>query len=195
MPCDERVVRAERAYADDGISRVRVDVRDRREIEVHAGRRELGAERGRDPLGELDVVDDTERAVAGVGAARCSLESGDVAALLVDRDHGVGLLGEEIARQRCQLLAALDVPGVEHDPSEALGQPAQHPVGRPRPLEAGKDAGRGEPLELARHALTAPAVRPNAIFRCTRRKKMTTGIAVSVEAAMRPPQSVARLVP
>ena len=42
---------------------------------------------------------------------------------------------------------------------------------------------------------TAPAVSPNAIFRCTRRKKTTTGIAVSVDAAMSPPQSMFVLVP
>ena len=41
---------------------------------------------------------------------------------------------------------------------------------------------------------TAPAVSPNAIFRCTSRKKMTTGMAVSVDAAMSAPQSVFRLV-
>ena len=41
----------------------------------------------------------------------------------------------------------------------------------------------------------APAVSPNAILRCTMRKKITTGIAVSVDAAMSPSQSVFRLVP
>ena len=45
------------------------------------------------------------------------------------------------------------------------------------------------------HPLTAPDVSPNAIRRWTSRKKTTTGIAVSVEAAIRPPQSVLRLVP
>src|SRR5581483_7016452 len=42
---------------------------------------------------------------------------------------------------------------------------------------------------------TAPAVSPNAILRCTSRKKMTTGIAVSVEPAISAPQSMWRLVP
>ena len=39
------------------------------------------------------------------------------------------------------------------------------------------------------------AVSPNPIFRCTIRKKTITGIAISVEPAIRPPQSVLRLVP
>jgi hypothetical protein len=42
---------------------------------------------------------------------------------------------------------------------------------------------------------TAPAVSPKAIRRWTSRKKMTTGIAVSVDAAISAPQSVFRLVP
>ena len=83
----------------------------------------------------------------------------------------------------------------KHDAAEALGEATAHPVGHRRPLEAGEDAGRGEPLELARHAFTAPAVRPDRIFRCSARKKNTTGIAVSVDAAMSAPQSVALLVP
>ena len=40
-----------------------------------------------------------------------------------------------------------------------------------------------------------PAVSPKAIRRWTSRKKMTTGIAVSVDAAISAPQSVLRLVP
>ena len=47
----------------------------------------------------------------------------------------------------------------------------------------------------AAHPLTAPDVSPNAMRRWTRRKKITTGIAVSVDAAISPPQSVFRLVP
>ena len=85
-----------------------------------------------------------------------------------------------------------------------------NPVGRPRALEPREDAGRREPLERPRssgappgsdpgsdapHPLTEPAVRPNAIFRCTSRKKTITGIAVSVDAAISAPQSVFRLVP
>src|SRR5262249_10358250 len=45
------------------------------------------------------------------------------------------------------------------------------------------------------YPFTAPAVSPNMIRRCTRRKKMITGIAVRVEPAMSAPQSWLRLVP
>ena len=195
MPGDELAVRAERADPDHRVLRVRVDVGDRREIEVDARLGELGPEGGGDLLGELDVVHDPERPVPRVRAAGIRLEPGHVAALLVDRDDEVGLLGAKVVGQRAELLPALDVPGVEHDASEPFGESTAKPVGHGRPLEAGEDAARGESLELAHQALTAPAVRPKAIFRCTRRKKITTGIAVSVDAAMSPPQSVFRLVP
>ena len=46
------------------------------------------------------------------------------------------------------------------------------------------------PVPAGDHALTAPAVRPKTIFRCTSRKKITTGIAVSVDPAISAPQSV-----
>ena len=45
------------------------------------------------------------------------------------------------------------------------------------------------------HAFTAPAVRPKAIFRWTKPKKTSTGIAASTEPAISPPQSTCRLVP
>ena len=83
---DERLVRAERADADDRVLRVRVDVGDRREVEVDADGRQLGAHRRRHPLRELDVVDDAERPVAGIRASGRRFEPRDVAALLVDRD-------------------------------------------------------------------------------------------------------------
>ena len=72
---------------------------------------------------------------------------------------------------------------------------AQEPVGRRLAGEPGQDAGPREPLERGAHPLTEPAVRPKAMRRCTSRKKTTTGIAVSVEAAISAPQSVLRLVP
>ena len=50
------------------------------------------------------------------------------------------------------------------------------------------------PLE-ARHALTAPAVSPNEILRCTSRKKTTTGIAINVDPAISAPKSVCLLLP
>ena len=47
---------------------------------------------------------------------------------------------------------------------------------------------------LGRHPRTAPAVRPNAIRRCTSTKKTTTGSAVSEAAAISGPHSVPRSV-
>ena len=77
------------------------------------------------------------------------LEPGDVAALLVDRDQHVAALGAQVVGERAELLAALDVPRVEDDAAEPLGEPPAHPVGSDRPLEAREDAARGESLELA----------------------------------------------
>ncbi len=134
-------------------------------------------------------------AFPGYELPRRRLEPCHVAALLVDRDDEVLAFRAQLGGQCTELLAALDVPGIEHDAAEPVREAPSHPVGHGRALEAGKDAARRESLEVGHQALTAPAVRPNAILRCTSRKKMTTGIAVSVEAAMSPPQSVARLVP
>src|SRR5207302_7486756 len=86
------------------------------------------------------------------------------------------------------------VVGEERQAAAASRQEAAHPVGDLRPGKAREDARRGELLQIA-HPRTAPEVRPNAIRRCTSRKKTTTGIAVSVEAAISAPQSVWRLLP
>ena len=123
------------------------------------------------------------------------LEPGHVAALLVDPDQRLGPLGADPRAQRRELRPVGDVAGEEHDAAEPTLELAPQPVGRREPLEAREEAGRGEPLEPAAHPLTAPAVSPKAIFRCTIRKKITTGIAVSVAPAISPPQSVWRLVP
>ena len=195
MARDELTVRPERPDPDDRVLRVRVDVGDGCEVEIHAHFGELGADRGSDALRELDIVDDSERAVARIRAPGRRLEPRHVAAFFIDRDQDVRTLGAEVVRERAQLFAALDVPGVQDDSAETLRQPPSNPVRNDRAFEAREDAARGESLELCAHALTAPAVNPKAIFRCTRRKKITTGIAVRVEAAMRPPQSVFRLVP
>ena len=56
-------VRSEGADPDDRIQRIRVDVRDRREVEVHADVGELGADRSGDALGQLEIVDDPQRGV------------------------------------------------------------------------------------------------------------------------------------
>ena len=195
MPGHELGVGAERANSDHGVLRIGVDVGNGREIEIDARSSKLRAERRRHALGEFDVVDDAQRRVARVRAPGRRLEPCDIAALFVDCEHEVGSLGAQIVRQRSELLATFHIPGVQDDPAESIRELPTEPVGHGWSLEPGKDAAGSESLELAAHALTAPAVKPNAIFRCTSRKKITTGIAVSVDAAMSPPQSVFRPVP
>ena len=196
MPRDELPGRTERADPDHRVERVRVHVRDGREVQVHADLGEIRSDRRRHLLGELDVVDGAEGGVSRVGAAGGGLEPRHVAALLVDPDEDGIALRPERSGQGGELLAALDVPREEDDPAEPLPQPTKHPVRRARPLEAREDAREREPVELGGcHPLTEPAVSPNAILRCTSRKKITTGIAVSVDAAISAPQSVFRLDP
>ena len=123
------------------------------------------------------------------------LEPRHVAALLVRRDdQQLRPLGPQRRRQRRHLLGVARCCARRgrrrrgRRPSQRLSQSGRSGRGSP---------GRGRPPRpgsLA-HPRTAPAVSPNAIFRCTIRKKTITGIAISVEPAIRPPQSVLRLVP
>ena len=184
---DEGSVGAERAHADHGVGGVDVDVGDGCEIEVDAGRRKLGRDRRGDALRQLDVVHRPERGVPRVRTARHGVQPRHVAAFLVERDQELGALGAQRARERDELLAIAHVRAEEHDAADALGDELQEPVGRLRPFEAGEEA-----LD---HPRTAPWVRPKAIRRWTSRKKTTTGIAVNVDAAISPPQSVPRAVP
>ena len=174
-----------------GLCGIRVRVRDGREVQVHAGAHELARDRRGDLLGQLDVVDGAERQVPRVRAAAVRLEPGDVAALLVDRDEDVAGLPQP-RRQRRELSGIADVVGEERDPAEPALEPPENPVGDLVAGEARQQAAGGEPLDA--HDLTAPAVRPKAIRRCTSTKKMTTGTAVSVAPAISEPQSVPRSV-
>ena len=175
---DEPGIRAERPDPDDRVQRIRVHVGDRREVEVDADRGEIGADRGGDLLGEVDVVDSAERSVPGVRAPVRRLEPRDVAALLVDGHEKVAALGAQQVVQSPELNAVVDVPRIEHDAPESSREPVANPVGRHVAREAREEARRREALELLAHPLTDPAVSPNAILRWTRRKKTTTGIAV-----------------
>ncbi len=191
----QSAVGAERPDPDHRIRRIDVDVRDRSEIEVHADIHEIPRDRGGDLLGQVDVVHRAERRVARIRASGRTLEARDVAAFLVDRDENIATRLPKRGGQRAKLVSTLDVAREEHDSAEALVQPARDPRRR---LESGKtreETDARQPLEVVCHPLTEPAVNPNAIFRCTSRKKTTTGIAVSVDAAMSAPQSVFRLVP
>ena len=118
------------------------------------------------------------------------LEPRHVAALLVGRDDQLRPLGPQRGRQLGHLLRVRDVLPVEDDAAEPVGQQALQPVGDGLAVEPREEAGR-----RVAQPRTAPAVRPKPIFRCTIRKKTITGIAISVEPAIRPPQSVFRLVP
>ena len=141
-----------------GFSRVRVHVRDRREVDVHADRatarppsppRPAPSARRRRPR--------REPRCRGT-SFRSRLEPRHVAAFLVDRDEHVVALGPQRRGQRRELIPALDVPREEDDAAETSFEPAPHPVGAPRPLEAREDAGRREPLE--RRVSGAPPGRP-----------------------------------
>ena len=191
---DELGVGAEAAHADDGVQGIGVGVRDRGEIQIDARRGKLGGDRACDRLGQGHVVHGAQREVARVGAAVLGLEPRHVPALLVDRDQELGPLGAKGTRQLGELSRIADVVGEEGDPAESPLEPARHPLRDGVAREARLQTGSSEAVELA-HCLTAPAVRPKAIRLCTITKKMTTGRAVSVAAAISVPQSTPRVVP
>ncbi len=157
----------------------------------------LAQRRGNGPcdgLGQRRIVHLAEGQRAGHRAAPRGLESGHVAALLVDRDDG-RVADADGCAELLQLLLVSDVAREQDDPAETPIEVTEQPVRRRFACEAGQDAGAREALERAAHPLTEPAVRPNAMRRWTMRKNTTTGIAVKVEAAINAPQSVLRLVP
>src|SRR5262249_61370171 len=97
------------------------------------------------PGGRWGGGDGADRAgggLGGVGAPRPRLEARDVAALLVDRDQKVVALCAQVGRQIAELLAALDVPRIENDTTQTLGDAAADPGGHGRPFEARETAGR-----------------------------------------------------
>ena len=156
VPPDELAVRAERADADDRVERIRVHVRDGRQVQVDSRLAQIRADGGGDALRQPDVVDRTERGVPGVRAPGRDLEAGHVAALLVDPDEDVAALGAEHARELAELRRALDVPAEEDDSAEPFGESPPHPLGRDGPLEAGQDDREREPL----HSAHVPGVIP-----------------------------------
>ena len=156
---------------------------------------ELGRDRGGDRLGQLHVVDDAEAERARERAPVLDLEPRHVAALLVERDQQPRRVLPQRRRQRGQLLPVVDVRGEEADAAEPVREPRPQPVRALRPGEARDEADGREPGVRGDHPRTAPAVRPNAIRRCTRMKKKTTGSAVRVAEAISVPQSTPRSVP
>src|SRR5581483_8388489 len=142
-----------------------------------------------------DVADGPQSRGRGVGAPLAPFEARDVAALLVGGEQDVAALRPQRAGEPATVLSRRRVVGEQ---TEAEPTALDEPAGPVRDVGAGetrKQARRSETRERTAHPRTAPAVRPKAIRRCTSRKKITTGTAVSVEAAIRAPQSVCRLVP
>ena len=147
-------------------------------------RAELVGERPGDRLGQLDVVDRAERERPGtelprVASSRVTSPPSSSIATTVAADT------RSEAVSRCSCSGSSHVAREEHDPTETVVELAEEPVRAQRAPRTRAGCRRvREPFERGAHPLTAPAVRPNAIRRWTSRKKTTTGIAVSVEAAI-----------
>ena len=183
-----------------GFCGVRVHVCNRRQVEVHSDSAQIRGHRRRDLLRELDVVDGSESCVSRVRASGPRLQPRHVAAFLVDPDEDVVPLGAQ-----CPRSAVAADPGSRRSTRRGRRRPdlARASAAPSRAAACPRTPGRCRTSRAARasrssrrgHPLTEPAVRPKAIFRCTSRKNTTTGIAVSVDAAISAPQSVFRLVP
>lgn len=151
-----------------------------------------------DGAGQLRVVDRAQGVVAGDGGAVDDLQAGDVAALLVDGDEDVLALGAELRGEGGELAGRGDVAAEEPDGGEAVADLPQQPLGGLGAGEAGLEDGEGVTGELVTgdggglgghraHPFTAPEVRPAAILDWMIMKKMTTGRAIIVEAAISAP--------
>jgi hypothetical protein len=99
LTSNERGLRAERANPDHGVGGIRVDVRDRCEVEVDPDRSQLAGDRGSDLLCQRCVVNDAEGPVSRVRASRSRLEASDIASLLIRRDEQIAVLGAQRPRQ------------------------------------------------------------------------------------------------
>ena len=162
-------------------------------------RGEVGGHRAGHRPRQLDVVDDAERPVSGIRAA-CLAPRGAsrrrpprrwrprarAARPAVRRSANAAVPGRARSRRRGRRRRAPPRAGGESSP--AAPRRGSRAAGSP-----GRGARARRPSR--RHPLTAPDVSPNLIRRCKSRKNATTGIAVSVDAAIRPPQSVLRLPP
>ena len=200
VPGHQAGVRAEGPGADGRAVRRAEHVGARREVEVDPQGGQVGADRPVHRPGQDGVVHRAERGVARVRAAVGVRDPGDVAALLVDRDHRVDpdSCGAKPGRQCAHLIRSRDVLAEERDPGQAAAERVEDPA---RGRGAGKrrdEDGVGQPDQqgvrgpdrrVLAHPFTAPATRPLTIRRWTMRKKTITGMVNRVEAAMMPPQS------
>ena len=160
VPGDELRRRAERAHADHRVARIGVDVGDRGEREIDAQLGEALTEAGARRRRQVGVVDEPERRRARRVAAPRRVEAGDVAALLVDRDHDVGTGRLQLGAQRRHLPIVDHVLGEQQHTAEAV----THEVEQPR-----RGLGRGERPEqhaerqAAAHPITPVAAHPDPI--------------------------------
>jgi len=97
--------------------------------------------------GEVHVVDRAQGVVAREGGAGADLQAGDVAALLVDRDQDVLVLGAQLGGEGGELSGRDDVAAEETDGGESLAEAAQQPVGGGGAREAGLEDRQGVPGE------------------------------------------------
>jgi len=152
-------LRTERALADHGVVRVRVDVEHRCKVEVDADGPELPPDHATVRPGELRIAVLPQRAKRrqrreAVAQAR------HVAAFLVDaheqRARGAPL---EVTGELEHGARAADVTGKEHDaPDPAFDQLLDLATGR-RAVEAHHDEGGGRSFEIAHRARLVPAER------------------------------------
>ncbi len=185
VPGDRPGLVAEGPHSDHRVGGVGVDVRGGRPVEVDAALGEPPPQFGGDPAGEVDVVDRAERVVAGEGGPGADLQPGDVAALLVDGDEDVLALLAQLRGQRGELLRGVDVAAEEADRGEALAEPAQQPVGRGGPGEAGLEHGQRVPGERVHawcrggHRRVTPSPRPRSARRrpCAAGRRRRSGWA------------------
>ena len=134
VPRHQRGVRAERPGADHRAVRRAEHVGARREVDVDPERGQVGADRPVDRLGQRDVVHRAERGVARVRAAVRVRHPGDVAALLVDRDHRVAPAAAGAASRSARWL-----PGAE------MFWPNRVTPARPRPSASSIQPGADNP--------------------------------------------------
>ena len=130
VPGHQAGVRAEGPGADGRAVRRAEHVGARREVEVDPQGGQVGADRPVHRPGQGDVVHRAEGGVARVRAAVGVRDPGDVAALLVDRDHRVVSGGRRAQHggQRAHLTGSRDVLAEEGDAGQAAAERVEHPA-------------------------------------------------------------------
>ena len=200
VPGHQAGVRAEGPRADGRAVRRAQYVGAWREVEVDPERGQVGADGPVDRLGQRNVVYRAEGSVARVRAAVRVRHAGDVAALLVDRDHWVVSRRRRAQHrgQRTDLVRSRDVLAEQGNSGQAAAERVEHPARRGQSRErrdedrlgqAAQHGVRRPDVRVLAHPFTAPAIRPLVMRRWTMRKKTRTGSVNRVEEAMIDPQS------